>query len=257
MPNSFISRIVLAFPLFLGYFVLFSTSLPTLLFGNPGAPPYTIEDLNPPTDEFAWIRSYKRPDGPPRVGLQIGHWQNSDLPEELSRLIGSTGSSWGKVSETDAMMAIAEEIKPLLEQHGIVVDLIPATIPIKYEADAFIALHADGSTSSSSRGFKASPPRRDFSEQASTLMDHVLDSYAETTKLPQDDQISRAMRGYYAFAWWRYDHAVHPMTPSIILETGFLTSPADRKIIVSNPKLSARGIADGIIAFLKSRQLLS
>jgi N-acetylmuramoyl-L-alanine amidase len=64
------------------------------------------------------------------------------------------------------------------------------------------------------------------------------------------------MRGYYAFAWWRYDHAVHPMTPAVILETGFLTTAADRKIIVEQPELSAQGLANGIIIFLEGENLI-
>ena len=64
------------------------------------------------------------------------------------------------------------------------------------------------------------------------------------------------MRGYYAFAWWRYEHAVHPMTASLILETGFLTNPSDRKIIVSKPEVSARGLANGIIKYLESENIL-
>jgi N-acetylmuramoyl-L-alanine amidase len=64
------------------------------------------------------------------------------------------------------------------------------------------------------------------------------------------------MRGYYAFAWWRYDHAVHPMTTAAILETGFLTSPSDQRLLVKNPQKVAEGVSKGIINYLEKKALL-
>lgn len=224
--------------------------------GN-GAPPYVIEDLEPPNiDPYAWIRDWVRPIGPPRVGLQVGHWKNEELPEELSRLIGRTGSSGGETSEWEVNMAIAEETKKILEERGIVVDILPATVPPKYWADAFISIHADGSESGSTTGYKAAAPRRDFSGKAEKLVNFIETEYEKKTDLVKDPNITRNMRGYYAFAWWRYEHAVHPMTASVILETGFLTNPSDRKIIVNHPEISAEGLAKGIIQFLESEKLL-
>lgn len=77
-----------------------------------GAPPYVIEDLEPPEiDLYDWMRDWVRPEGPAKVGLQVGHWKNEELPEELSRLVGSTGSSGGGKTESEVVLAIAEEIK--------------------------------------------------------------------------------------------------------------------------------------------------
>lgn len=224
---------------------------------NDGAPPYVVEDLEPPTeDPYAWINEWKRPEGPVRVGLQAGHWKNSELPEELDRLIGSTGSSGGGKNEWEVNLTIAQETKKILEAEGIVVDILPATIPKNYWADVFIAIHADGNKSWQPSGYKAATPRRDFSGKADTLLAAVESSYEAATHLIKDDNISRNMRGYYAFAWWRYEHAVHPRTAAIILETGFLTNPSDRRILVENPKLSAQGIASGVITYLKEENLL-
>ncbi len=225
--------------------------------GGGGAPPYAPEDLEPPDiDPYAWIRDWVRPEGPPRVGLQVGHWKNEELPEELSRLIGRTGSSGGGKTESEVNMAIAEETKKILEEKGIVVDILPATIPPKYWADVFVAIHADGSESSLSRGYKAAAPRRDFTGKAGKLVEYIEAEYEKATKLVKDPNVSRNMTGYYAFAWWRYEHAVQPVTPAAILETGFLTSPLDRKVIVNQPKVSGEGLANGIILFLESEKLL-
>gem|GEM_PF-6910029 len=38
------------------------------------------------------------------------------------------------------------------------------------------------------------------------------------------------------------------MTPAVIVETGFMTSPTDRAIIVSKPGVAAKGIADGVLS---------
>ncbi|KKS96348.1 MAG: cell wall hydrolase/autolysin [Candidatus Gottesmanbacteria bacterium GW2011_GWA2_43_14] len=97
----------------------------------------------------------------------------------------------------------------------------------------------------------------DLSGKAAKQAISIEKKYQIVTKFVKDKNISRNMTGYYVFAWWRYDHAVHPKTPSVILETGFLSSPADRKIIVGNPGLPAAGLAAGMVEFLQSENLLT
>lgn len=251
MKRFILIALLLSLTSFLVWMSFFRTQKTT------GAPPYVIEDLEPPDDDpYAWLKNWKRPDGPPRVGLQVGHWKNDQLPDELSRLKGNTGASGGGKTEAEVNLAIAQETAKLLEARGIQVDILPSTVPSKYWADVFIAIHADGSESSQTRGFKIAAPRRDYSGKAGTLVTMLEASYQEATNFVKDPNISRNMTGYYAFAWWRYDHAVHPKTASVIVETGFLTSPADRKTIVDKPHVSAQGIANGVIKFLESENLL-
>jgi hypothetical protein len=199
--------------------------------------------------------SWKRPPGPARVGIQAGHWKVSDAPEELAALRTSTGAYGGGTSEQKIVLAIAEEVKELLEAEGVRVDLLPATIPVDYSADAFVSVHADGNNSPNVDGFKITGPRRDFSGGADALVQALYKTYEDATKLDRDPNVTRRMSGYYAFNWRRYDHAVHPMTPAVIVETGFVTSPKDRAVILSDPERAAKGIADGIIAFLRTRGL--
>jgi len=223
-----------------------------------GAPPFGEPETAAPDtlDLYAWMRKWVRPVGPTRVALQVGHLNSAQLPEELARIRGNTGASAAGFTEVETNQNIAEETKILLEEHGIIVDILPATIPEKYYADAFVAIHADGSESTEINGFKSSAPWRDFSGKSATLNDSIRMSYAEVTDLEWDENISRDMRGYYAFSFWRYTHSVHPMTPSVILETGFLTNFNDRQIIVEQPELAAKGLALGIINFLQSESLL-
>ena len=93
--------------------------------------------------------------GAPRVGLQVGHWRAAELPAELRRLRGQTGAYAAGVSEAEVNLLVAEQVRALLAPLGIAVDLLPATIPPGYLADAFVSLHADGVASSQVAGYKA------------------------------------------------------------------------------------------------------
>ena len=57
------------------------------------------------------------------------------------------------------------------------------------------------------------------------------------------------MRNYYAFNFRRYEHALHPMTIGVILETGFITSSVDRPVILDDPARAARGIVEAVQRF--------
>src|SRR5690606_11223568 len=118
----------------------------------------------------------------------------------------------------------------LLEAAGYAVDILPTTIPPGYHADVFIAIHADGNANPSLSGYRAAAPRRDATGQARRLAGLLTHTYGAATGLRHYPQVTRRMRGYYAFNSRRYRHALHPMTVGVILETGFLTNPRDRRI---------------------------
>lgn len=220
-----------------------------------GAPPYGESESDASRiDPYAWIQDWTRPDGPTKVGLQVGHWKNDELPEELSQLIGNTGASGGGKTEAEVNLVIAQETAKILEAQGILVEILPATVPPKYWADVFVAIHADGSTDRSTSGYKVAAPWRDLTGNAASLVAHIEAEYEAATDLEKDPNITRNMRGYYAFSWWRFEHAVHPMTTAAIVETGFLTSSADRKLIVDTPEVTAQAIAQGITNYLNEQQ---
>lgn len=248
------------FSIFTSLVVLSFILIGSIAYQKPtisGAPPYVAEDLLPPQENrFSWIYNWKRPSGPASVALQVGHWKNSEFPDELERLRNNSGSSGGGKMEWEVNFAIAMLTKEILEEKNIKVEILPATVPEKYWSDVFVAIHADGSDDLSKRGFKASTPWRDFSGKAKNLLSFVEEEYEKSTGFEKDPNITDNMRGYYAFAWWRYDHAVHPMTASIILETGFLTNYYDRLTIVSRPEISAQGLASGIIRYLETENLI-
>ena len=187
---------------------------------------------------------------PWRVGIQAGHWQIDQLPDEQYRLRDDTGAQWRSVSEVSVNKEIAGRVVRQLQEAGVTAELLPATVPPGYDADAFVAIHADDGGGTDISGWKIATPWRS-SEASRKLRDDIARTYGQASGLPEDRYgVSYNMRGYYAFSWTRYEHAVAPTTPAVIIETGFLTSAADRPLIVDDPERAARGISMGVIAFL-------
>lgn len=241
----------------LGFIYFYSSTLKNIELVS-GAPPYDASSSDYVTagEEDALLQNWKRPEGPAKVALQVGHWKNEEVPEELHKLRGNTGASGGGKTEWEVNYDIALRTKTLLESQGITVELLPATVPESYWADVFVAIHADGSLDPEKSGYKLAAPRRDYTGNADELLKTIETTYGKATGLTLDPNVTRNMRGYYAFSWWRYEHAVHPMTASVILETGFLSSPSDRQLLLDNPQASAEGLANGIIAYLEAEKLL-
>lgn len=192
-------------------------------------------------------------DEPWRVGLQIGHLRSNELPDELARLRTSTGARYGGVTEAQLNESIVMRIVPILEANGIVVDVLPATVPPGYAADAFLSIHADGNASTRPRGWKLATPWR-ASPAGKALYAAVHSTYGAATGLPEDvNGVTSNMRGYYAFNYRRYEHAIAPTTPAIIVEMGYMTNAADRAVMFDQPDRVAQGIADGILRYLAER----
>ncbi len=219
----------------------------------------------------------------PRVGLQVGHWQAAEVPDELRRLRGQTGAYAAGVSEVEVNLLVAEQVRAQLAPLGIIVDLLPATISPGYLADAFVSLHADGAASSRVAGFKAARaewrdrawllrwrrenPNTSFSRDLwrdlwrrapviernpldEALLQHTRGSYGAITGLSQSPHVSRNMTGYYAFNSQRYHHAISQDTPAVILEMGYLTNPFERRFLTQRPEVPARGVALALLWFL-------
>jgi hypothetical protein len=192
------------------------------------------------------------PPGQKRVGIQVGHWQTFDVPDELKRL--SPGTSAGGWNEWEINLLIAQNVKSILEDAGVQVDLLPATVPSRYRAHAFVSVHADGDTSGSMNGYKIARPG--FSSIPGTddrLVETMYREYGAATGMIKDSDahISRRMVYYYAFNTRRYEHAIDLGTPAAIIETGFLTNGGDRSFLTGRPDLAGQGIANGILRFLE------
>jgi hypothetical protein len=190
---------------------------------------------------------------PYRVALQIGHYKNNELPPELSSLSGHTGAYGGGRSEVSVNLDVANRVAALLRPQGVTVEILPATVPSGYTADAFVALHADGNPRTSTRGFKISTRwRSEVAVQDIALVEMLTESYRAATGLPEDGGVTRNMRGYYAYSPWRPNWRVSNYTPGAIVEMGFMTNAADREVMFKATDKVASGIAKGIMQFLKS-----
>lgn len=195
--------------------------------------------------------------GPVRVGLQIGHLEPQEQPDELANLRGNTGGYLNGIREVDINIAVARMLHDMLENHGIEVDLIPATVPPNYSADLFISLHADSSPDRTRRGYKSAHFRTPRNAWEPVLKDHIDKAYFYFTGLPDDDEnVSGAMLEYYGFNRNRFRHAVSNRTPAIIVEMGYLSNPDDLKII-NDPVQPAYALQIGILSFLRERGRLS
>lgn len=188
---------------------------------------------------------------PRRVGIQIGHYQTTEIPKEYgTRLPEQTGASFAGYDEVDVNQDIAERIGKLLTAQGVRVDILPTTVPPGYVADVFIALHCDSDGVGDISGFKmAHGSRRGPYEEK--LLQTIKTTYGAETGLDYDAaHVTRAMTSLYSFNWSRYQHATSAFTPSVILEMGFISNRSDRNLLVNQPDRIAIAIANGILKFL-------
>lgn len=188
------------------------------------------------------------PEGPVRIALQAGHWRASEAPDELRGLRDNGTSARGK-PEWEVNLEIARRTAAMLEPMGYEVDILPAVVPPDYRAHLFISIHADGSNDARASGFRVGSPRRDATGRASQVAELLERSYGDATGIRRLRDVTRRMSNYYAFNFRRYEHALHPMTIAVILETGFLTSASDWQVIVDDPDRAARGIVAAVTAF--------
>ena len=195
---------------------------------------------------------WRPPEGPVRIALQAGHWRAAEAPPELNGL-KDNGTRWQDKAEWEVNLEIAQRTRTLLEEMGYMVDILPAVVPPDYRAHLFISIHADGSGDPDASGYRVAPPRRDATGRAASMAALLEESYGEATGLERLPTVTRRMQNYYAFNYRRYQHALHPMTIAVILETGFLTSAMDREVIINDQDRVARGIVAAVAKFPETR----
>ncbi len=187
--------------------------------------------------------------GPVRVGIQIGHLDAHRHPDEHAALRWNTGGHSGGVDELDVNRAVAAELTALLEARGVMVDLLPASVPVHYSADAILSLHADSVDDEWRSGYKSSffEPARNPTDLA--LKKFIDDAYLQGSGLADDSlNTSGTMIHYYAFNP-QYRHSVNPRSPALLIEMGYISNPEDRRFLLQ-PEKPAALIARGLLAFL-------
>ena len=105
-------------------------------------------------------------------------------------------------------------------------------------ADYFISLHTNASDNSAASGVEAfaySQPSRAFS-----LGESIVESLSATTGLR--DRGMKVRPGLYVLR--------RTAMPAVLVEMGFITNPGDAALMNNDPALFARGIYNGIVAYL-------
>lgn len=200
---------------------------------------------------FGWMQDLaNNRKGPVRVGLQIGHLDAASAPDELIALRQSTGGAAAGLNEVDVNMAVATALAARLEQRGFTVDLLSTTVPPAYRADVLLSIHADASGDEQRRGYKSAhfrPARNPYEALLKIAIDRA---YFAATRMPDDDRnVSGNMLFYYAFNHRRFHHSVHPSTPSLLVELGYLSNRADREWL-ERPEALAAALERGLVAYL-------
>jgi len=188
-----------------------------------------------------------------KVGIQIGHLNTDQLPDELANLHWDFGTSADGVNEVDVNQDVAGRVATLLKNQGINVDLLPATVPEDYCANAFVAIHVDGNDDTSVYGYKVASSSWDTDGKAESLSDNIIQDYGQLTQMEQNPTITKDMTEYYAFNYQKFTHTIDPATPGAIIELGFVSNDIDRNQLVNNPQILAQGVARGIIDYLNGK----
>jgi N-acetylmuramoyl-L-alanine amidase len=198
-----------------------------------------------------WTQIIEQLDGKTRVGIQIGHLDVINHPDELENLRYNTGGVSGERTELSVNKSVAYILKDMLEAEGIVVDLLPATVPRKYRADLFISLHSDSSPDLERHGYKSAYYKYTRNNQDPILKNHIDKSYFYFSGLRDDDaNVSGSMLEYYAFNHTRFRHSVAKKTPAILVEMGYISSESDWEFL-KDPVNPAYALKMGILSYLK------
>lgn len=226
------------------------SGLLALVILGVGAAGPRIARAEPPTVALGWART-------PVVGLQVGHWQAQLLPDEMADLRDNLGADRDGYKEVDANYSITQAAAANLRAEGVHVDVLPATVPPGYRADAFVAVHADQDMGEHARGYKVAPSAVSQAKSDSRLLaSEIGTGYITQTGLPPDirpEAITADMRYYFAFNWRYYKYAIAPTTPAAIVELGFITDEADRDVLFGHPDVAGQALASGIMRFLENQ----
>ncbi len=189
---------------------------------------------------------------PKRVVIQAGHWKRSELPYQLYQF-SSNGAYVGGVAEWKLNLHVATLAADMLRARGYDVRIVPATIPIGCQADAFVALHADADSDPYTQGYKAAYPRDINNPVNRHLLADMYIEYGAATGLDRNYNITLNMSGYYAFYNNHQPYAVDPSTPMLILEMGYISNYSEREFLSTYQSVAALGVANGVDRFLQGR----
>jgi N-acetylmuramoyl-L-alanine amidase len=150
------------------------------------------------------------------------------------------------LQEASINLDVASRVVAILQFEGYDAELLSEfddKLP-NYQADAFVSIHSDSCVVPDASGFKvARVARSAIPEEDDRLLQCVIDEYQAVTHLDfHENSITFDMTGYHAF------HEIHPQTPAIIIELGFMA--ADRDLLTNHSYELAQGVVRGVSCFL-------
>jgi N-acetylmuramoyl-L-alanine amidase len=195
------------------------------------------------TPQVAGSTTTPRPN--PHIGIVAGHSGNDSgavCPDAL-----------GGYREVDINLSVASLIKETLVAEGYDVDLLAEFDPrlSGYQALALVSIHADSCeyVNDQATGFKVSDAiSTKYPEQTARLTSCLRTRYAEETGLQfHSGSVTGDMTNYHAF------NEINSDTPAAIIETGFMN--LDREILTQDQGVIAKGIASGILCFVRNEDI--
>jgi N-acetylmuramoyl-L-alanine amidase len=182
------------------------------------------------------------------VKLYIDQGHNPQNPNA-----GAEGNGY---REQDLVFRIGRELAGILTSEGYDVRLSRPTADTRlgnsvstslaarvneanaWGADYFISLHANASSLEGASGTEALVYA--LGSEAAALGRSLVDNVAFSTGLPNRGVVQRP--DLYVLRRTRM--------PAVLMELGFITNPGDAALMADDPQLFARGLANGITAFL-------
>jgi N-acetylmuramoyl-L-alanine amidase len=177
-----------------------------------------------------------------RIGIVAGHWGHDP---------GAVCDDG--LTEESVNLKIATLVKEILQKEGFDVDLLKEfdTRLSGYRALALISIHNDSCKyiNDEATGFKvAAAASSVFPEKATRLTACLSQRYQAITGLNfHYNTVTADMTAYHAFG------EIYNDTPAAIIETGFLN--LDRDILTNKTDLVAKGVASGILCFVRNEDI--
>ncbi|MEK6824759.1 MAG: N-acetylmuramoyl-L-alanine amidase [Nanoarchaeota archaeon] len=221
-------------------------------------PPYTDYSADEPETSFgleanvpisALTQEIKK-----KIVLDAGHGMGN-----RTRKVYDPGAVRGAIQEADLNLIYAQEAGRLLTEKGY--EVIQTRIDDKTEvsldkrtsiandanADLFVSVHCNASTSENSRGVIVFYyPKSERGESAAISVREGLVKILDEGVEDFDCSLG-GIRGEEFYVLKR------TKMPSILIEAGFLTNDNDRNYLIDNKWDIARGIADGIDNYFKGK----